>query len=243
MQELAEQTKVILLDSEAKGLREAELAEQPIVSYSDETRNIKDSTLWVWTDGGLPVAFQKIEVNESVSDLPRWTFCVAVTGEKRIELNWPSRERFVGEPLTFRPLASAPRPETDERLRRLQMRQLSRRFSVRAHNGLGESELRLMARPVFEYSAPEQGVLQGAMFAFAVGTNPDLLVAIQLQGSEAGEERWTCAPVRLTSGRIVLRYDDQPVWEDELSLQPGDFPHWCWFHTPRRDGGQEETDR
>lgn len=42
-------------------IRSAKLIEEPIFRYSDEQRQIRDATMWVWTERGRPVSLLKLE--------------------------------------------------------------------------------------------------------------------------------------------------------------------------------------
>jgi adenylate cyclase len=53
----------------------------------------------------------------------------------------------------------------------------------------------------------------GAVFAHAVGTNPDCLVILRLVESQEGP-RWEFAAAHLTTAGLTLTYRDQEVWSD-----------------------------
>lgn len=62
MTEIVNRTTVKIL-TVGDGDREAKRIEKPVFRYTDQAARILDSTLWVWQDGGRPVAIQKIENN------------------------------------------------------------------------------------------------------------------------------------------------------------------------------------
>jgi hypothetical protein len=66
MRALAEQTGVQF----AEGERKPELVKDAALRYADQPRGFIDATLWVWTDQGRPVAFQKIEAARSPTQPP-----------------------------------------------------------------------------------------------------------------------------------------------------------------------------
>src|SRR4029450_5315602 len=60
MQSLAQQTKVSYQGSTTS----LKLNDKPVFRYDDQPRRFIDATMWVWTDQGRPMAFQKIEAVE-----------------------------------------------------------------------------------------------------------------------------------------------------------------------------------
>src|SRR5581483_7830029 len=57
MRSLAKGTSVHYKKREGK----IEFRDFPILRYDDQPRRFLDATMWVWTDSGRPVAFEKIE--------------------------------------------------------------------------------------------------------------------------------------------------------------------------------------
>src|SRR5262245_55114821 len=57
MQGLAEKTSVKYTNGESP----IKLVDKPVFRYDDQPRRFIDATMWIWTDGGRPVACQKIE--------------------------------------------------------------------------------------------------------------------------------------------------------------------------------------
>lgn len=43
------------------------------------------------------------------------------------------------------------------------------------------AECRLLPQPLYRFDAPEQGILDGAIFAFVVANDPDLLLTVTLR--------------------------------------------------------------
>jgi hypothetical protein len=92
------------------------------------------------------------------------------------------------------------------------MRSLLEPFSASvSDNRLGRQELRLLAQPLYRYSQPERGILDGAIFAFVLSTNPEFLVVMEAQTIE-GTARWMYSPARFTGRQCELRINDEQVW-------------------------------
>jgi len=82
---------------------------------------------------------------------------------------------------------------------------------------LGRQELRLLSKPLYRYSQPERGILDGAIFAFVLTTNPEFLVVVEAQNVD-GKSRWFYSPERFTGRQCDLRIQNQQVWP------PGHLP-------------------
>jgi hypothetical protein len=78
----------------------------------------------------------------------------------------------------------------------------------------GESlgPLRLLPRPLFQYEAIEAGVHEGALFAFVMGTDPELFLLLETRRTEAGPV-WQYAVARFTTVSLQLSHDGREVWQ------------------------------
>lgn len=86
-------------------------------------------------------------------------------------------------------------------------------------------ELRMLPRPVYRYETDPKGPLDGAIFAFVQGTDPEaflLLEAARAGGEGDREYEWRYALARRTSGRMETRYRGQVVWTAERLLDYSD---------------------
>ena len=217
--------------------RPIKLHPQPLVSYGDETRFIKDSTLWVWLDGERPALFQKLEVNDWNAGSPLWTWCLASSSPGIIEGRWPN---VPGDQKTTAsvPVTAIPEATVNENAARwpFEARTLNRRFTAETGPEKGRSEfpevLRVVARPIFEFNAPDQGVPYGAVFSHAGGTNPTVLLVIQVETQPDGSRRWTYTPMHMTATKVTLKLDGKEVWTDPAQ-RAGQVTTWGYFFTRR----------
>lgn len=73
-------------------------------------------------------------------------------------------------------------------------------------------ELRLLPRPLFRYEADEaEGIVDGGLFAFVQGTDPQSLLVIEAR-TDRGTASWHFAFARLASGAVAGRLDDREVF-------------------------------
>ena len=244
MSALARRVQVEILDRDGIGARSAQWVEQPVLRYTDELRNIHDSMIWVWSDGGRPVAVQKLEHADHLPNTPLWCWCFTSLTEARVRVKWPDAPSpFTSSmPVEFSALADAPQPGPDKTAWQRQFRAIARQFSGAAYaadNASRIDALRLMPKPIMEYEAQEQGVLVGAVFAMATGTNPNVLVTIELRESADRGRTWYYAVGRMSANGLTLKYRDRELWSGPLAA-PAVHETWTFRFSPRSLKGSGE---
>jgi len=215
-----------------------QLLGEPVFRYSDQPRRIVDATLWVWVVDGRPAAMQKVEAVER-PDGPGWTVCFASFAPELLKVEWTGGQQLeCSQPgVAFQPLPSPPELSADA-IRPLQTRQVARRFAARIVNDPDQNtveQMRLLARPIFEYSHPETGLLTGAVFGFASnGTNPDAYLVLEANQQEGNQADWRYAWVRMTSGGVTGLLDNEPIWSCDW-VRPQSVPreNWMFFKLNR----------
>jgi hypothetical protein len=92
------------------------------------------------------------------------------------------------------------------------MRAVAADFAVVDYFGAQEEKvnLRLLPQPVHRY-AEDGKVVDGAVFVFAHGTNPECCVLIEAYRDDKGSRyRYAVAPMSIY--KLEARYRDAPVW-------------------------------
>jgi hypothetical protein len=220
-------------------IHSATLVDEPLFRYSDEQRQIRDATMWVWTVQGRPVSLMKLERYRLPEPHGRWLFNTASTSPAALEVQWPFGRNFASKKpgMTFQPLAGGPDSPESKAARLIQLKQLARRFSATMIGGAradAKTEMRLLPTPLFRYASPPQGIVDGALFGLsATGTNPDAILAIQWRG-EAASEQCEFALTGMTTGGLQVRLDDRQVWSQPYLVGRGQtFDTWTWFFSER----------
>ncbi|HEV3344155.1 MAG TPA: hypothetical protein VG125_27515, partial [Pirellulales bacterium] len=76
-------------------------------------------------------------------------------------------------------------------------------------------QLRLLTTPVYRYASAEAGIVDGAVFAFVQGTNPEILFLVEARADGTwrhGFARMSCFYLRVyREGQIVWRAERAPV--------------------------------
>ncbi len=150
------------------------LLAEPIFRLDNPVTSVKDSAFFFWTDpetGRPEVTIQMFRAPTKYW-IHDWTSLstspiVAETGSA--QRWWPK------DGVEFRPVPDAPVPAATPAARLRQIRALAEEFSA-TDDFLkkGWSHLRLMPKPWLRYGKAGSAVEDGALFAFALGTEPEV---------------------------------------------------------------------
>jgi hypothetical protein len=193
------------------------LSPQPLLSYSNPVRNVQGhGSVFLWTEAGRPVliggfwsALEPADpatrrLSRELHSLAADSIAVDLNGRKTWISTQPGIEwtivKDTAEPLKSRPLRLA------------QMRRIVER--VRAEIETQESELRLMPQPIYRY--PEDtGVLDGAIFAFVMGTDPELFAIVEARTAAGGAAEWVLGFAHFTNFPVRATFDGVEIYHAE----------------------------
>ena len=219
LRQIAESIRITAQGSD----RALPLSDDAILLYADATRNTHESAVWAWGETGRPVAMMAIEHYPDRPAGSRWLYEIVsvsadlITVGRAAAPDW--RAQQPGLSLEVLPQAGVPADGATRRY--LQMKQLLRRFT--AHEGAvieGRIELRLMANALRRYSDPDAHVIDGAVFAFANGTNPEVFVLLEAHAREEGPDVWMYSLAQMTGGAVTVSIDGTEAW----TCEPADPP-------------------
>jgi hypothetical protein len=212
-----------------------ELREHPLIHYSDRVRRLPESTLWVWEQRDLPVLFCKIErVTSGEGGAAMWQYCCVPATTEKVDVTWGRNFRWRARESSFHwsPLADAPQPRDQPRVRLTQLKAIAREFSGRTEQTQAKSqqEMRLLSNPLHQYAAPEKNVVDGAVFGLTSnGTNPDVLLLIEALGTPEEKSHWRYAVIGMTGDAAEVAHQGKKVWSKPFSDGPGDYRSWMWY--------------
>lgn len=223
MRKLAQSIQVFEVRNEQRVA--SALMEQPILAYRDDTRKQEDSTMWIWGAKGRPTAMCAVEYYPQYPLEKRWLIEIAslstypIAAERNPELHWQARKPG----LNLETLAGAPTPAEKATTRLAQMRQLRRRFAAHELEGTnGRVELEPLAAPLHRYQDPERGIIDGAIFAFANGTNPEVLWIIEAYETSGAPAGWRFGLAQMTGAAVFAKLDDKEIWTREQADPPAE---------------------
>ncbi|HVX13013.1 MAG TPA: hypothetical protein VHC22_17650 [Pirellulales bacterium] len=193
-----------------------------ILHWTNPTQGAVYGDVFIWTKNGQARAVGSVVKGYS----PFTTMSIEFQSFSREPLEAAYDGRKIWTPkvgdVEFALLEGAPTPSTTRPARLRRMRMLADAFSVDATVRNDDSvtrRLRMLEHPIFRYEGDTPDVLDGAIFAFVEGTDPELLIAIEALKGENGFE-WQYAIGRMNSIRFEVRRDDQVVWKGDQLAPP-----------------------
>lgn len=183
--------------------------EQPLLDYQNPLFEGQSAGLLVlWHDQKVPLAVASFSerhgdrIFREFSSLTEKPFLC----KRGDQLLWSPKSTGQAE----RVFPSAQPPRTTKALRLVQMRRMAERFEVNKGGNC-----RLLPQPLYRFESPEQGIIDGAVFAFVVANDPELLLTVTLNSSTGDLEdaAWNYSLARMTSSPTKVGLDGQEVWQ------------------------------
>ena len=212
---------------------EARLHPEPLLRWNNQVIREDDGMLFLWTKGenGQPVAtaqffLQSPDWHHEFQSLSPGGFDARFVGEGGRGWSW--RPNRPGVRFTTAEEIDRPADTASQRLR--QMKSIAERFTAAVDSTAGDEfespeQLRLLARPLYRYAAQDDGILDGAMFAFVQGTNPEVLLLIEAR--QAGQTAaWRYGFARMSCFKLRVKQGDDVVWSGEREAVPTPDVNW-----------------
>jgi hypothetical protein len=194
--------------SEEPKLRGLKFVAEPLLRYNDPTRMLLDAGVWRLGKEGRPLALLTIELvrrangtRELMHEFASLSSKFSVK-HKSEKVKWDATESG----LTLKPVPDSPKPAATAAARLTQMRQLARRFGAKETFADDVVECRLIAQPIDRYQSEADKITDGAIFALANGTNPEIGIIL-----EADAEQWRYGTVRMSGAKVSVTLDDKEV--------------------------------
>jgi hypothetical protein len=181
-----------------------------------------EALLAVWHHNGRPVAMASVypwqgKMNHEFDSLSRGNKLVA--RDKKEAVVWSPESPGV----EFKPVPGVPKPGKTANVRLLQMKAIAERFTATMTGWAGDNSdkevLRLMTKELYRYKLadakePDPMLLDGAMFAYAQGNDPEVVLLLEAVGP-AESAAWHYAFARATSGGLEVKLGGAVVWTAE----------------------------
>jgi hypothetical protein len=184
-----------------------------VLRWANNARGSEDGVTVLYVHEGKPLAAACVypwarRLEHDFESLSRERIAARQNGQ----VIWQPQQPGVA----FADIPDAPALEAARPQRLRQMKSLAERFQATMLGWKADStdreELRLLSRPLFRYDPKGGSVIDGAVFAFAMGTDPEALLLIEaVKDGEAA--RWQYAFARRTSGELEGRLDGAVVWK------------------------------
>ena len=195
------------------------MASKPLHRYSDPTRGgvkeesannvLLDAGVWRLGIEGRPTALVTLELYRAPDKTHLLSYEFLSLTKVKFSLKHKTEDvrwDATASGLELKPLPDAPKPAGTSAARLTQLRQLARRFAAKETFNNEPVECRLIAQPIDRYHSEAEKITDGAIFALANGTNPEIGIVL-----EAEEERWRYGVLRLTSAQSAVTLDGSQV--------------------------------
>lgn len=238
--------------AEAEKLCVAELARWKFTADGDAIENPKEPVLrwtnpaagrvygntYVWTAGGRPVA-----VGSLFRNFQPWnTFngeLASLGGTKLLAKRDNERKWAPNSEWKWKPVPGAPAPAATAPQRLLQMKALAGEFVVELLDTRNvpkgdEQNPRLLPKPLHRHDAEKTKTLDGALFAFVIGTDPELMLLLEADTATAKPE-WRFGVARMNRDAIRLKHKSEVVWEAASFREHKPEDAYYFFGLPRKE--------
>jgi hypothetical protein len=195
---------------------------KPLLRYSDPTRGgvgdgknkapsnvLLDAGVWRMGTEGRPTALVTVEIYQEANGSRVLAYEFLALSETKFSLKHKTKKiRWdpMDSALNWKEMPKAPKPAATAAERLLQMRQMARRFVATEWLNHESIECRLLTQPIDRYQSAAEKIVDGAIFAYANGTNPELGVVFESDG-----EHWRYGVFRLTSAESSVALDGRQV--------------------------------
>jgi hypothetical protein len=200
-------------DTRVLGGRETKLhlLDEPVLRFTNPVGGSRDGAMFLWLDEAdrPAVASQLLWTPEKIwmQELSSLSTSPLLARSAGGDVWNPTKAG-----VAFKRVPDAPEPaETAERRLR-QMRDLVQGFSAEHfYRGQVWNKLRMLTTPFARYGKPGSNTLDGALYCFAHGTDPEVLLMLECRSSKSGPE-WQYAFAPMTTFAVNAFWKGKEVW-------------------------------
>jgi hypothetical protein len=194
------------------------LRESPLLNFTNPERNQECGSVFVWLHEDRPAVMGQFFRHDSRAGRLKKHALHSLAGGP-LEAKFNDRIAWTPEQpgIEWKSFPEAPPVAANARQRLFQMKQLSAQIKVSLTDPRDKDKpiaLRRLDRPLFEYSAPKQGVTDGAIFSYVVATDPEAILLIEAfeEGKKTG---FRYALARFHFWQLTAALNDKTVWDAE----------------------------
>jgi hypothetical protein len=189
------------------------LRPESVLTYSNPVMGAVYGEVFVWTADGRPEAVAAIYRFYSPGNYRENEFHSLALGKLTAERDgaavWtPSRPG-----LELKPIPGAPAPADSAAGRLRQMRALAQEFTGRQTNRAGvDRDMRLLAQPIYRYENTKGDLIDGGLFVFVQGTDPEVFLLIEARRSRGETAEWLFGATRMHGIDLRLNHRGRAIW-------------------------------
>lgn len=117
----------------------------------------------------------------------------------------------------WKPVSGNPAVGKSNLERQRQMKKLAEDFTaelvdMRLNDKGEDQQLRQMTQPVYRYESPAHHVLEGGIFAFVMGTDPELFLLLEATDTGPSPE-WRYGLARMNTDPLAVKFQGKEIWK------------------------------
>ncbi len=192
---------------------ESKLRPEPVLVWDNPVSGTKIGILAVFTRNGRPDVMGQFSFTSPQNAVNEFhNLC----GDKVVMKRGTNTIWSPAETSTkWQKLDTSEKPAATPQLRLVQMRRLAEKFTVEDDFGWDKKELnqlRLLTTPVHRYGKPDEEVVDGAVFVYALATDPEAVLMLECVRSESGLSwRYGFGPMSIYA--LKAKLGNAVVWE------------------------------
>jgi hypothetical protein len=196
--------------------KKLKLNADPVLRWSNPSAGEIYGAVFVWTSEGRPQVVGSIykwysphkHYSTELQSLAETTLAGSRDGQKV----WTPGRAGVA----FQPVPEAPQPADAAAARLRQMREIAGDFVATKTDREGnQQKMRLLTQPIYRYESKAAAVLDGGLFTFVEGTDPEVFLLLEAR-RQKDRYNWHYALTRMNSTRFEATYKGKQVWNVEV---------------------------
>ncbi len=198
---------------------------EPAIRFTNSVGTVTDGTIFFWLDAQeRPVA--AVQVYRTTSGSWHQAFSSLSTVGLTAGKVWNPKRPGV----EFKPVPGAPAPADTAEKRMRQMRELHAGFKAEMNFELKTwHNLRPLAKPLLRYGKSGSDVIDGAVFAFVLTTDPEVYVLLEARDGKNGHE-WQYAFAPEANAPIRCTWKGKEAWNFDFNYTSNHSaaPYYDW---------------
>ena len=208
---------------------------EPALRWTNPAAGRVYGNTYVWLHNGRPVA-----VGSMFRNFHPWNTLngeLAALGGAKLVAERADKEFWRPKDVwKWKPVPGAPAPAATAAQRLIQMKGLTGEFvaellDTRNVRKGDEQVPRLLPKPLVRYDLEKTKALDGGLFTFVLGTDPELLLLLECD-TTAQKPEWRFGVTRMNRDAVRLKHKDETVWEAESFRQHKPEDPYLFFGLP-----------
>ena len=200
------------------------LERSPVLRWTNPGTGRVYGDLYLWTDRGRPLVIMSLFKAWQPANGFHVELHSLTSGELEADRGGPPIWKPNRPGIALAAVPEAPLPAESPVGRLVQMKAISREFSIvledrRVNEGGEEQSLRLLSQPLYRYPSSVPGAVDGALFTFALGTDPEIFLLLEAKknaaGAGGGPGEWQYGLVRMNDGVLTVLHKQREVFKAE----------------------------